>query len=136
MNEKPRAGSIMAEIQVPFKYVIVHGMDPSKRSGQQKAVTKSMNLMGLIFESQKMDIDSFHLSFTEFAYGRNSLEIVLDLGKRFGPVEVVGQVDWYEKRVTMTGSSFIVGISFIDVQADAVNVLREFLAQNKGFQNR
>jgi hypothetical protein len=136
MNEKPRAGAIMAEIQIPFKYVIVHGTDPSKKSNQQKAVTKSINLMGLVFETDKMEIEGFHLSFTEVTYGRNSLVIFLDLGKRFGPIEIVGQVDWYEKRVTHLGSSFIVGIGFIDVQADATNVLREFLIQNRGFQSR
>lgn len=119
------------DIQIPFKYIVIHGTDPSRRSSQQKAVTKSLNLQGLIFESPKMEVEGFHLSFTETTYGRNSLEISLDLGKRFGTIEVMGQVEWYERRTSYGGHAFIVGIGFIDVQADALAVLRDFLQQNR-----
>jgi len=79
-----------------------------------------------------MDQSGFHLSFTESSYGRNSLEIILDLGKKFGEIEVLGQVDWYEKRSTPVGDCFIVGVGFVDVQADEISALREFLQQIKG----
>jgi|WetSurMetagenome_2_1015567.scaffolds.fasta_scaffold490294_2 hypothetical protein len=125
-----RAYAIMtAEVQVPFKFTIIHGGDPSLRSSPQKAMTRSLNLMGLVFECQAMDADGFHLSFTESAYGRNSLEITLDLGKKFGEVELLGQVEWYERRSTAIGFNFIVGVSFVDVQADELTALRDFLQQ-------
>jgi hypothetical protein len=74
-----------------------------------------------------MNQGGYHLSFTESTYGRNSLEITLDLGKQLGEIEVLGQVEHYERRSTTTGHSFIVGVSFIDVQADELAALREFL---------
>jgi hypothetical protein len=116
-----------ADVQIPFVYTIIHGTDPSRRSPRQSARTRSINLMGLVFETQEMEKEAFHLSFTDSTYGRNSLEIALDLGKRFHKVELLGQVEWYERRSTATGHSFIVGVSFLDVPPDALTVLRDFL---------
>jgi len=132
MSDRPpqRAYAIMtAEVQLPFKFSVIHGGDPSLRSSRQKGTTRSLNLMGLVFEAQSMEADGFHLSFTESAYGRNSLEITLDLGKKFGEVELLGQVEWYERRATAIGFNFVVGVSFIDVQADELTALRDFLHQ-------
>lgn len=131
-----RTPLLTADLQIPFKYTIIHGTDPSKKSAQQKGITKSLNLQGLIFEAPSMEAEGYHLSFTETTYGRNSLEITLDLGKRFGVIEVIGQVEWYERRTTVMGTSFIVGVNFIDVQADALAVLREFLQQSRGTAKR
>jgi len=117
------------EVQLPFTYTVIHGGDPSLRSSLQKAKTRSLNLVGLVFESPSMEVGGFHLSFTESAYGRNSLEITLDLGKKLGSVELLGQVEWYERRATLIGHSFMVGIAFIDVQADELTALREYLVQ-------
>jgi hypothetical protein len=127
---KPHEGAVTtAEIQIPFTFTIIHGIDPSRRSNEYKAKTRSLNLMGLVFEAPEMERDGFHLSFTDTTYGRNSLEIVLDLGKRFQSVEVIGQVEWYERRSTTAGHAFIVGVGFIDVPADALQILREYLQQ-------
>ena len=122
-----RMTATMAEIQLPFRFTIVHGADPSRRSSEQKAVTKSINLQGLIFETPSMEVDAYHLSFTESTYGRNALEISLDLGKKFGTIELVAQVDWYERRPTPIGHCFSVGVSFIDLPADIMGILREYL---------
>lgn len=92
-----------------------------------------MNLMVLSFETPRIEVEDFHLSFTEASYGRNSLEIVLDLGKRLGEVDLLGQVEWYESRQTPAGQYFIVGVGFIDVQADVMAAMREFLRQAQGF---
>jgi hypothetical protein len=128
MSEKPpKFSTFTAEIQIWFQYRVVHGTDPSKKSSLQKAVTKSLSLQGLAFDSPRVDIDGFHLSFTEASYGRNSLEIKLDLGKRFGEVEVVGQVEWYERRMTAAGPGFSVGVGFTNMTADATAILREYL---------
>jgi hypothetical protein len=129
MSEKTgtRMPATMAEIQLPFKFTVVHGADPSRRSSEQKAVTRSINLQGLIFETPNMEADSYHLSFTESTYGRNSLEISLDLGKRFGTIELAAQVDWYERRATALGHCFSVGVSFLDVPTDVMAILREYL---------
>jgi hypothetical protein len=126
----------MADLQVPFKYTIIHGADPARRSPQQKGVTKSLNLQGLIFESPSVEIGGFHISFTETTYGRNSMEILMDLGRRYGTIEAIGQVEWYERRSTVFGTSFIIGVTFIDVQADAMTLLREFLQHNRGATSR
>jgi len=138
MSDKPipRTPLLTADLQIPFKYTIIHGTDPSRKSAQKKGVTKSLNLQGLIFESSTMEADGFHLSFTETTYGRNSMEIILDLGKRYGAIEVIGQVEWYERRSTLMGTQFIVGVNFIDVPADALTVLREFLQQSRGTMKR
>ena len=135
MSDKvnPHPSAIMtAEVRVPFRYTIVHGADPSLKSVEQRATTRSLNLVGLIFETSSMNQDGFHLSFTESTFGRNSLEITLDLGKKLGEIEVLGQVDYYERRSTTEGHSFIVGVGFIDVQADELALLREFLHQFHG----
>jgi hypothetical protein len=121
------------DVRVPFRYTIVHGSDPSLRSVEQKGATTSLNLSGLSFETDSMDQGGFHLSFTESTFGRNSLEIKLDLGKKLGEIEVLGQVEWYERRLTAMGHSFIVGVSFVDIQADELAVLREFLRQAQSF---
>ncbi len=126
-----RPGASIADVQAPFKFVIVHGNDPARKSAAQKAFTKTISLNGLIFDSISMDYDGFHLSFTESSYGRNFLEVTLDLGKRFGPIEFLGQVDWYERRPTPTGYVFSVGLSYVDVQADALAIIREFIQQAK-----
>jgi hypothetical protein len=118
-----------AEIQVPFTLTIIHGTDPSRRSIPIKTKTRSLNLMGLVFESPAMEHEGFHLSFTDTTYGRNSLEMVLDLGKKFQRVEIMGQVEWYERRSTAAGHCFIVGVGFIDVPADALQTLREYIQQ-------
>jgi hypothetical protein len=127
--DSPIHATIAAEVQVPFKYTVLHGEDTSRRSPQYKAVTRSLNLTGLIFETQKMEADGFHLSFTGGTFGRNFLEIALDLGKRFRTVEVLGQVEWYERRSTIIGHAFLVGVSFMDVQVEALAALRDFLQQ-------
>ncbi|MBI4963888.1 MAG: hypothetical protein HY913_11480 [Desulfomonile tiedjei] len=123
---------LTAEVQVPFKYAIVHGGSPSRRSAEQKAQTRSLNLMGLVFETSDMEKDGLHLSFADSTYGRNSLEIKLDLGKKFRTVEVVGQVEWYERRSTAMGHAFIVGVGFLDVAADVLSLLRDYLQQVRG----
>ncbi|MDQ7784314.1 MAG: hypothetical protein RDU20_15620 [Desulfomonilaceae bacterium] len=135
MSEKvsPHLSATMtAEVRVPFRYKIVHGTDPSLKSAEQRATTRSVNLVGLTFETVSMNLDGFHLSFTESSFGRNSLEISLDLGKKLGEIEVLGQVDYYERRSTTEGHCFIVAVGFIDVQADELAVLREFLNQVHG----
>jgi hypothetical protein len=88
--------------------------------------------MGLVFESQEMEKEGLHLSFTDSTYGRNSLEITLDLGKKFRNLELVGQVEWYERRSTAMGHAFIIGVGFIDVAPDVLSVLREYLQQTRG----
>ncbi|MBI5249208.1 MAG: hypothetical protein HY912_06915 [Desulfomonile tiedjei] len=129
MSEKTgtRMPATMAEIQLPFRFIVVHGSDPSRRSAEQKAVTKSINLQGLIFETPAMAVDDYHLSFTESTYGRNALEISLDLGKKYGTIELVAQVDWYERRSTALGHCFSVGVSFIDLPSDIMGILRDYL---------
>jgi len=124
---------LTAEVQVPFKYTIIHGGTPSRRSAEQKARTRSLNLTGLVFETVEMEQDGLHLSFTDSTYGRNSLEITLDLGKKFRTVELLAQVEWYERRATAMGYAFIVGVGFIDVAADALSVLRDYLQQARAF---
>jgi hypothetical protein len=132
-RSKPHAGAVTtAEIQVPFTFTIIHGTDPSRRSNEYKAITRSLNLMGLVFEVPEMEKDGYHLSFTDTTYGRNSLEMILDLGKKFQNVEVMGQVEWYERRSTTSGHAFTVGVGFIDVPADSQQVLREYLQQAHG----
>jgi len=121
--------AMTADVQVPFKYAIIHGGDPSRRSAVQKARTRSLSLMGLVFETTVMTADGFHLSFTESSYGRNSLEIRLDLGKKIGEVEIFGQVEWYERRATAAGHCFIVGVGFVDLPADSQALLRDYLKQ-------
>lgn len=136
MSDKPRrriAAHMTADVHVPFRYRIVHGRDPSRKSSEQTARTKSLNLVGLSFETPHIEVEDFHLSFTEASYGRNSLEIVLDLGKRLGEVDLLGQVEWYESRQTQAGQYFIVGVGFIDVQADVMAAMREFLKHAQGF---
>jgi hypothetical protein len=123
--------TIAAEVQVPFKYTVIHGEDPSRRSPLYKAVTRSLNLNGLIFETQKMEFDGFHLSFTSGTFARNFLEIALDLGKRFSNVEVLGQVEFYERRSTIVGHAFLVGVNFVDVSVEALAALRDFLKQTQ-----
>lgn len=134
MAKQPRRRGIptlmTAEIQVPFRYRIVHGHDPSRKSTEQKAVTRSLNLAGLVFESKDVVKDGFHLSFTESSFGRNSLEISLDLGKKFRVIEVMGEVECYELRTSAAGETFIVGITFVDIEADDLALLREFLSQS------
>lgn len=122
-----RLPATMAEIQIQFKFTVIHGADPGRRSSVQKGVTRSINLMGLIFETSHMEVDGFHLSFTESTYGRNSLEISLDLGKKYGTLDLVAQVDWYERRPTALGYAFSVGVSFMDVPTDIMATLREYL---------
>jgi hypothetical protein len=135
MADKTRQhpAALATDIHVPFTYRIVHGRDMSRKSTVQHAKTRSMNLMGLTFDTPIIDPDSFHLSFTEGSYGRNSLEIILDLGKKIGYVEVLGQVEWYESRSSPQGHYFIVGVGFIDVQADAMASMREFLRHVQGY---
>jgi hypothetical protein len=132
MSDKPEQRTLiaaMADVKVPFTFVVVHGINPTVRSSACHATTRSLHLTGLSFETESIHYDALHLSFTESAYGRNSLEIKLDLGKKLGEIEVLGQVEWYERRVTAMGHTFIVGVSFIDLQADEVATLREFLYQ-------
>jgi len=127
---KPFTGAVTAaEIQVPFTFTIVHGTDPSRRSNLYKAKTRSLNLTGMVFEATEMERDGFHLSFTDTTYGRNSLEITMDLGKKFQKVEVIGQVEWYERRSTAVGHSFIIGVAFIDLPADSLQILRDYIQQ-------
>jgi hypothetical protein len=121
------AGSVSVDVPISFTYVIVHGDDPSLRAPLQKAKTKTLHLMGLTFETPRLEVGPLHISFTTSKLGRNLLEITLDLGKKFPAIEAIGQVDWYEKRSSVRGESFMVNVSFIDLQADAVVVLRQFL---------
>lgn len=88
--------NVTADIQVSFSFRVVHGDDPSRRSEPAKTVTRSLSLMGLVFESPSMEVGGFHLSFTPMSFAQNLLEITLDLGKKFKPIEVLGQVDWYK----------------------------------------
>jgi hypothetical protein len=132
MSEESNGGlrKIMtAQVQVPFTFSVIDAHDPSFRSSEQRAVTKSLNLGGLVFETGKMDVEGFHLSFADATHGRNSLEIILKMGKKSDIVEVLGQVEWYERRSGPEGFSFVVGVSFVDIQADALAMLRDFLQQ-------
>ena len=131
VSTQPSA-TLTADVRVPFRYIVVHGGDPSLRSAEQNGTTRSLNLVGLTFETTQMEVDGFHLSFTESTYGRNALEITLDLGKKLGEIEILGQVDYYERRATAVGHAFIVGVSFVDIQADELAALREFLHQFHG----
>ncbi len=118
---------LTAEVHIPFEYKIVDGTDPSRCSSTQKAFTKSINLSGMVFRTSQMLVDSLHLSFADGAYGRNMLEVVISLGGKFEKVQFLAQVEWYEKQTTATEDTFIVGLGFVDVQADAAATLRDFL---------
>lgn len=118
------------EIQVPFRFSVIDGEDPSRRSQELTAKTRQLSLNGLVFDATQMDVgDGFHLSFADSGRGRNFLEIVIHLGRQFSDIEVLGQVEWYEKRTTARDQSFIVRVDFVDVSADALAMLREFLHQ-------
>jgi hypothetical protein len=84
-------------------------------------------LKGLIFETPAMVVENFHLSFTESSFKRNSLDISLDLGKRHPKVDLRGQVEWYEKRVSGGVEMFIVSVAFLDPSADDLDTLRQFI---------
>ncbi|MBM3298414.1 MAG: hypothetical protein FJY85_00495 [Deltaproteobacteria bacterium] len=132
MTDRPEQRTffgVTVDARIPFTFVLVHGINSTVRSSEHKSTTRSVNLTGLTFETESIHYDGLHLSFTESAYGRNSLEIKLDLGKKIGEISVIGQVSWYERRATATRHTFIVGVSFIDVQADEMVALREFLQQ-------
>ena len=113
-----------ADVRVPFAFYVIHGDDPSRRSSIQKASTRSINLVGLVFETPQIEVESFHLSFTEASFSRNAIEIHLDLGKKYDKVELLAQVEWYERR---SPDAFIVGVNFVDIPADALEALRELL---------
>jgi|GEM_PF-1300886 len=113
-----------ADVRVPFKFTVIHGDDPARRSDQHSAITRSLSLTGLILDTPKMVWDGFHLSFTEYSFARNSLELVLDLGKHFGTVDCLAQVEWYERQ---TADVFSVGVEFSEMHADARNVIKRFI---------
>ncbi len=129
-------GTIAAEVEVRFKYTVIHGENPTKRSPEYKAITRSLSLNGLVFETKKMEADGFHLSFSSGTFARNFLEIALDLGRRCSSVEVLGQVEWYERRSTAASHSFAVGVGFVDIQVEALTVLRDFLQQTQAVARR
>jgi hypothetical protein len=114
-------------LPVPFRFRVVHGMESSRKSTEQRAVTRQLSLSGLIFEIPVVEVDGMHISFTEASFGRNFMEITLDLGKKTDPIEILGQVEWYESRYTPRGDIFIVGVSFVDIPADAIALLRGFI---------
>lgn len=128
------AGAMQADVKLPFTFVVVHGSDPTRRSVEQKAYTRTLQLQGMVFEVSDIEVDGFHISFTESSFGRNYLEIVLDVGKRWPSVPLTGQVEWYERRATPQGYIFMIGISFVDIQADAQAVLREYLKSVYGLK--
>jgi hypothetical protein len=121
--------SASRDVRVDFSFVIVDGEDPSKRSAPQKGVTRTLGLTGMVFEPETMEMDGFHLSFAASGFGRNSLDITLELGKKYGSIEIFGEVEWYEKRVTQSREVFIVGVGFADIQADSMTVFRDYLRQ-------
>jgi hypothetical protein len=116
-----------ADTPVAFRFRVVHGTDQSRKSTEHKAFTRSLSLSGLIFEITTVDVDGLHISFTEASFGRNYLEIILDPGGKLPPIELLGQVEWYESRFTPRGDIFIVGVTFVDTQADAVALLRSLI---------
>jgi hypothetical protein len=118
--------------QTPFKFRIVHGADPTRKSGEHKAFTRTLSLGGLIFESPVVELDGLHISFTEASFGRNFLEIILDLGRKIEPIQVVGQVEWYESRPGIRENVFIVGVSFLDMQPDSLALLRQYIKMSGG----
>jgi hypothetical protein len=121
--------SAVASVDTPvsFAFRVVHGADSARRSEERRAVTKSLSLSGLVFEIPTVDVDGLHISFTEESFGRNYLEIVLDPGRKLPPIDVLGQVEWYESRTTPRGDIFIVGVIFVDIQADAIALLKSLI---------
>ena len=75
--------NVTADIQVPFSFTVMLGEDPSRRSQPQKTVTRSLSLMGLVFESPSMEAGGFHSVIHADELRQNLLEITLDLGKKF-----------------------------------------------------
>lgn len=128
------SSAMIVEAQVPFRFKVVHGTDPSRKSPEQKTATRSLSLNGLVFEIPWVEVGGLHISFTEASFGRNCLEISLELGRKWRTLELVGQVEWYEARPTRWGHVFIVGVSFVDVQPDALVLLKEFLRTLQSLQ--
>ncbi len=136
MNERTSsrgAAATTIDTHTPFRFRIVHGADPTRKSEEHKAVTRTLSLGGLIFETPVVERDGLHISFTEASFGRNFLEINLDLGRKLPPIQVVGQVEWYESRPGLRENVFIVGVSFVEMQADAVALLRQYIRMASGF---
>ena len=119
--------------QTPFTFRIVHGADPTRKSEEHKAFTRTLSLGGLIFETPVVELDGLHLSFTEASFGRNFLEIHLDLGRKLESIQLSGQVEWYESRPGVRGNVFIVGVSFVEIQPDALALLRQYIRRAGGF---
>jgi hypothetical protein len=115
------------DTQTPFRFRIVHGADPTRKSEEYKAVTRTLSLGGLIFETPVVERDGLHISFTEASFGRNFLEIFLDLGRKLPSIQVIGQVEWYESRPAIRENVFVVGVTFVEIQPDAVALLRQHL---------
>lgn len=118
--------------QTPFKFRIVHGADPTRKSEEHKAFTRTLSLAGLIFETPVVELDGLHLSFTEASFGRNFMEINLDLGRKLEPIQVIGQVEWYESRPGIRENMFIVGVTFLEIQPDAMALLRQYIKMAGG----
>ncbi|MBI5569723.1 MAG: hypothetical protein HY914_07245 [Desulfomonile tiedjei] len=126
-----RAATVV-EAAVPFRFKVVHGVDPSRKSSEQKAMTKSVSMTGLVFEIGGVEVDGMHISFTEESFGRNFLEIHLEVGRKFEAIRVMGQVEWYEARLSRMAHVFVVGVIFVDIQPDAIVILREYLRSLQG----
>ncbi len=130
MNRNSSGGPpaiLTADVKVPFTYTVISGSDPLRRSSGQKAFTRTLNLVGFVFDTTAMECDGLHISISEGSYARNSLEIQMDLGTGFAVLELLGQVEWYERRSSVMGDTYIVGVSFVDIAADALGVIRDFL---------
>lgn len=124
----PLQGGTKTGIRVPFKFTIVHADDPDLTSGPHKAMTRDLTTSGLIFHARSMVMGGLHLSFTEASFSRNLMEISLELARRAKPIELLGQVEWYERRA---GEDFIVGVSFLDLSGETFEILREFVYRSR-----
>jgi hypothetical protein len=125
--------STFAAVQLPFSNGYSRRGSISAISAIQSN-TRSLHLSSLILR-RKDEADGFRV-FTGGTFGRNFLEIALDLGKRSNPVEVLGQVEWYERRATVIGHAFSVGVSFVDVAVEALSALRNYLQQTQSLMRQ
>ncbi len=116
-------------LEVPVQVKVTIMADDEMLGGPKTLSAKSRNISmeGICIETRQVEIDGVHILSGSPRSEKNQLQLQIDLSPEEKPIEVLGEVCWYDLSSETEEFMFQVGIVFLNITADAKKTLKNYL---------
>ncbi|MCE5264575.1 MAG: PilZ domain-containing protein [Deltaproteobacteria bacterium] len=127
--EKRRFQRLACLLNVMVDIVTVRG--ETKGLPRQHAKSRNISKGGICLEMESIEVDGVHLlSGLPFAR-EHRLHLMIELVSEGPPLEVTGEVQWYDVDRDQPGCIYRLGVAFMEIRGDGKERLTKFLKEHQ-----